>query len=313
MAKVNLILVYPPQRHYNGYGQDKRWIPLGLASLAAYVNQQNKDIEITCIDLFRFDLKTSIKEIISKIKDDCVNVVGFEVFTEQRINAFSLCEALKSYYISTMNKNENYKILTVVGGPHSSIMANQIAENYQYVDFICKGEGEKSLDKIIKAVKNDYYKKLDKIIESDHIDLKCSAHAFDGLKFFEDLTDLNDEAAIIMSRGCTDYCSFCSTTKVWKGYRSRTAYDVYSEMLKYSQNLGIDKFKFHDDACTGDIKEWKKLCMIILKYKHNWTFEITARIDHFDDELIELLKKAGCHTIAVGLESGNEELRKKNE
>ena len=310
---MNIILVYPPRRKYQNYGQDKRWIPLGIASLAAYINKNVQDVNITCLDLFNYSLKEGLAKIIEKIKHDDINIIGYTVFTEQRISTFKIAEALKQYYINTMRTDNSfkYKLINVCGGPHASLLGEQIISNYRYIDYVCKVEGEKSIVKIINAYKNNEFRQLDKIIESEHVDMKNLPHSIEGLEFFDELTDLNQEAAIIMSRGCTDFCSFCSTTKVWKGYRARTAFDTFKEMLKYEQYFGITKFKFHDDACTGDINEWKKLCKIILQYKKQWQYEITARIDHFDNELIDLLQKSGCHTIAVGIESGNDKLRKK--
>lgn len=310
---MNIILVYPPQRKYQNYGQEKRWLPLGIASLAAYINEHCKDVNITCLDLFDYSLKEGMAKIIEHIKHDDINIIGYTVFTEQRMSTFKIAEGLKQYYINTMrlDNSYNYKIINAIGGPHASLLSEQIRDNYRYVDHICKGEGEKSIVKIINAYKEGTFRQLEKILESEHVEMKNLPHAIEGLQFFDELTDLNQEAAIIMSRGCTDFCSFCSTTKVWKGYRARSAFDTFKEMLKYEQYFGITKFKFHDDACTGDIMEWKKLCKLIIEYKKEWQFEITARIDHFDNELIDLLQKSGCHTIAVGIESGNDKLRKK--
>ena len=97
----------------------------------------------------------------------------------------------------------------------------------------------------------------------------------------------------------------------------RTAYlsfDKQTDRPIIQGRRGKEVRVFRAEAYPGlerVIMECKKLCKIILKHKKQWSFEITARIDHFDTELIMLLKKAGCHTIAVGIESGNENLRKK--
>jgi len=53
---MKVILCYPPQRNYQGYGQEKRWLPLGIASLGAYLKKENPDIDIVLLDLFNMEL-----------------------------------------------------------------------------------------------------------------------------------------------------------------------------------------------------------------------------------------------------------------
>jgi len=83
----------------------------------------------------------------------------------------------------------------------------------------------------------------------------------------------------------------------------------FDEMIKYYNRYGITKFKFHDDASTADIQNWKRLCKLLIENKCGYEYEITARADQFDCELIELLSKSGCIRVAIGIESGNENLR----
>lgn len=299
---MKIILCYPPQKIYQGYGQDTRWLPIGIASIGAFLKKNNPDLDIVLLDLFNDNFDKAMQKIIIEIKENKTNIIGFTLMTEQRFSVFDLCKNLKEY---------NKKIVTVVGGSHAFIMTDQIAGNYKFIDHIIRGEGENSFNYLINAYINKQ-KNIERILHFNNIyDLSLIPHAVDGFDLFRELPKF-DEAPIIFGRGCTDYCTFCSTTKFWKGYRSRRAQHVFNEMVIYLQKYNIKYFKFHDDACTVNIEELKILCRLIIDQEFNkiWQFEMTARADQFDNELIELLKKAGCKQIAIGIESGNEELRR---
>ncbi len=297
---MNIILCYPPHRSYEGFGQDNRWLPLGIASLGAYIQREHPNVKINLLYLFDDDFKTAVQKIKRYIQDDDINILGFSCFTEQRFSSLLLAKHFKNY---SFENNINIKI--ILGGAHAFLMSKQLADNYSFIDYIVRGEGEKAFDKIINGTAT-------RIIEPENIkDLNTLPFAIDGFNLFREINieDFIDEAPIISGRGCTDYCSFCSTTKFWKGYRARKAENIFEEMLKYYTFYGTTKFKFHDDSSTADINNWKELCKLICPYK--WKFELTARADQFDDELIYLLKVSGCKNVNLGIESGNAELRNK--
>jgi radical SAM superfamily enzyme YgiQ (UPF0313 family) len=313
---MKIILCYPPKRNYPGYGQEKRWLPLGIASLGAYIKREFPEINIVLLDLFDYTPNAAKEEIIKNIDKTQINIIGYTCFTEQRFSVWELAEAIKLDSILF-----NLNIVNVVGGAHAFLAADQIIRHYSsFIDVVIKGEGEKAWEKLINDIySGDAWKG---IYESENIqDLDSLPHSIDGFDLFANVPkEIEAEAPIVFSRGCTDYCSFCSTTKFWKGYRSRTAENVFQEMLKYYSRYGTKKFKFHDDASTADIENWKKLCRKIIDFHKNiiensgrnpsWEYEITARADQFDDELIDLLSLSGCKKVALGIESGNEALRK---
>lgn len=287
----NVILVYPPQRRYPGYGQGTEWFPVGLASLAA-----NLDRECIVLDLFKYNFDDAFDEIKKHLKDDCINFIGFTMMTEQRMSVVDLCEKLKNPFLVDCDTK------LIVGGPHASIMYSQILDNYKFIDYVVKGEGEEALKYIVDEVPKT------RLITKERVD--CLDHlkpAFDGLKYFKTKLEIK-EAPVVFSRGCTNYCTFCSTNKTWGGYRSRSAFNIYSEMLKYNYHYKTTYFKFHDDSATANRSELMRLCGM-LKGK-GFQFEMTCRIDQFDEKLIKSLKMAGLVKVGVGLESGSEKLRK---
>jgi p-methyltransferase len=89
-------------------------------------------------------------------------------------------------------------------------------------------------------------------------------------------------------------------------------------MLEWHYIYGANSFKFHDDASTANIGEWKKLCNMMLSNLASrslikadlWKYEITARADQMDNDLIDLLAKTGCKRAAFGIETGSEAILK---
>jgi hypothetical protein len=92
---VNLILVYPPNKNYEGYGQDRAWFPLGIAYLASYVEKYYEgEINIICLDCFDKSIEESVKLIDSYCQDGEINIVGCTMLTEQRFGALDLLKIL---------------------------------------------------------------------------------------------------------------------------------------------------------------------------------------------------------------------------
>ena len=319
--KTKIILAYPPYIQYPGYGQPKRWLPLGITYIGACLDSYFKkeiadgDLEVILLDLFSYNFGTSVDLIKKLVKPDERVLVSFTCMTEQRMSVFIMARLLKQAMPD---------IQIAIGGPHATLMYEQISQTYGDIDYILLGEGEMSFIGLARAIMgyddlvyvSTHEKTHTKILPSMPVkELSSLPHAINGLKLFRNIEHkLEAEAPMIFSRGCTASCAFCSTTKFWKGYRSRTAEDVFSEMLEWHYIYGANTFKFHDDASTANIEEWKKLCRMMLDSKTSnalikagmWQYEITARADQMDNELTDLLAKSGCKRVAFGLETGSE-------
>jgi anaerobic magnesium-protoporphyrin IX monomethyl ester cyclase len=330
-VKTKIILAFPPFVQYSGYGQPKRWLPLGITYIGACLDSyfkkeiKNGSLEVILLDLFDYNFGTSVDLIKSFVNPDEKVIVGFTCLTEQRMSVFIMARLLKQAIPD---------VQIAIGGPHATLMYEQIAQTYKDVDYILLGEGEGTFADLtwglLNASEHDgFINGIPGLIVTKNPpvkiprytikDISSLPHAINGLKLFRNIDhSLEAEAPIIFSRGCTASCRFCSTTKFWKGYRSRTADDVFSEMLEWHYIYGANSFKFHDDASTANMEEWKKLCHMMLNHKVSsaliksglWKYEITARADQVDDELIELLYRTGCKRVAFGFESGSTDILK---
>ncbi|NLB74998.1 MAG: radical SAM protein, partial [Crenarchaeota archaeon] len=111
------------------------------------------------------------------------------------------------------------------------------------------------------------------------------------------------------SRGCVQWCDFCSTVRMFgRGYRVRSAKRVVDEMEMLHNKYGQSQFTFYDDAFTINRKHTITLCQDILDRKLKVEWDCETRVDAVDKELLEIMYKAGCITVWFGVESGSEKI-----
>jgi len=109
--------------------------------------------------------------------------------------------------------------------------------------------------------------------------------------------------SIMSARGCYwNKCAFCQHRYTYRGkYRPRDMSFVIDDMEKLSR-LGIKYFSFCDEAVPP--VRLRELAKGILDRNLQVIWEAYARVEkNFDKELAELLYKAGCRSLAFGLES----------
>ncbi len=82
--------------------------------------------------------------------------------------------------------------------------------------------------------------------------------------------------------------------------------EEFEEAIK----LGIHEFLIYDDTFTVNANRVKKICNLVIERKMDIGFDIRARVDTINEELLSLLKKAGCRGIHYGIEAGTEKVLK---
>jgi anaerobic magnesium-protoporphyrin IX monomethyl ester cyclase len=113
-------------------------------------------------------------------------------------------------------------------------------------------------------------------------------------------------AGVYASYGCPYTCSFCITGEL--GTSMRPAANVIEE-LRTLASLGIREL-FFQDQCFGCAPRagWEQLLDAMIAEDLGlgwWTF---TRVDVIDRELLRRMKRAGCHTLILGVESSSEEI-----
>jgi len=110
------------------------------------------------------------------------------------------------------------------------------------------------------------------------------------------------------SRGCAQGCVFCSPVEresVGKRYRWRSPESVVEE-LRLLRRLGANAVYFIDDFFAFSPRRVAELCeaMIRADVTPPWTAQVRAQ--GLDLDLLRLMRRAGCSTLAFGAESGSD-------
>lgn len=304
-----VLLINLPRVEQSGY----RPSPLGLLYLASYLKKQSPKIFVSIID-GAIEGKTAV---IDKIKGMQPDLIGLSVLTPSRHFSIEIAQIAKKYC-------PHSKI--VLGGIHPTLMWQQMMKNYQVIDFIIKGEGEITLFELVSGKKfkeiaglvwrqkttivnnvdRPMIKDLD-IIPFPAWDLinpliypPWGQGVINGINLEKEV-----RVPLIFSRGCMGSCTFCSSWKIWKGYRFRNGKDVADEVEMLGKKFGIKHLVFQDDTLTGSKKEIMIFCREIIKRKINVAIHGTTRVDFVDKQILQLMKKAGFYKLSYGVESGS--------
>lgn len=337
MKKIKkIMLIVPP--HTIPVGSEKRVSPpLGLAYLASTLLQNGYKVLIldSLIEGFeniyikddRLTWGLSWQDIRKKIEVYSPDVVGVScLFTEQRKNAYKLCEVVKDI---------DFSIITVMGGVHPTVMPEETLGN-PYVDYIILGEGEEKFlnllnylneNKNINSIDGVGFKYNGKIIVNPHKDFISN---LDNIPFPAwDLLPMNEYNKInkatrfpvklhpafpvIASRCCPGKCNFCSTHLLWgKKYRTRSSENVIKEIKYLVDNYGIKEIFFWDDNFAHsnkriiDIFEGLKKIGISLP----WSMSNGVALYSLNESFLEKIREYGCYKITFTVESGSKRVLK---
>jgi len=225
-------------------------------------------------------------------------VVGVPVYTRHRHAS-----------LDRLRRAKESGAITVAGGPHVSIMAKQMAAHYDFIDYLVVGDGElawkaicagESMPRIISMrVEN-----LDDLPLPawELIDYRQHSAHGRGIHRGNDLTKI-PRTSVLMGRGCTGACTFCSAWWV-NGKPRMHGKEWMRRHLTLLWEMGVRHLVFWDDSLTQDRRATLGLCDILDEFAFSWTG--TARADEVDEEMAQRLADSGCYLLAFGIESGSQ-------
>lgn len=318
MIQPLIVFINPPITREERFGEMAKHgataPPLGLCYLAAVLRQAG--IKSRIIDALSFEktMEETVKEILSLNP----RYVGITAKTVAIFRAAELASELKKI---------NPDIITILGGTHVTAVPRETMERFPQFDIGVIGEGEniiveliQSLEKsqVLQSVNGLIIRKSDgnlfitgprpPIENLDSIPLP----AWDmvpHLKYYHESATRFSKlplGSVITSRGCPGKCLFCDNSVFGRRFRAHSAHYVI-EMIKYlKSNYGIKSLVFYDDYFVADKKRLKEICLRMIEEKLNLEWVCSARVNAINEEMLLLMKQAGCFQIAYGIESGNQ-------
>ena len=117
------------------------------------------------------------------------------------------------------------------------------------------------------------------------------------------------QVPIMMSRGCTARCAFCSESIYWFKFRKRSPEKIISEIERDLSEYRVDSLAFNDSLLNGDHDLLDKLSTMIIEKGLKFIWGGYARIDKaLTPELLKKMSKAGVVYLSFGLESGSQKV-----
>lgn len=107
------------------------------------------------------------------------------------------------------------------------------------------------------------------------------------------------------SDGCPFACSFCTVGLL--DYVARPVEDVLVE-IKLAKKASAQEIYFQDFLFTAHKKRTLDLCQRLIQEQVNISWCCLSKVNTFDEQVLKAMKRAGCHTIQLGLESGNNQI-----
>lgn len=254
-----------------------------------------------------------IRERISLIIKSNPLIVGFSLITTQ--TAFSI-------WFASMLKESGYKKNIIMGGPQITKFRTSFLKYNPFIDFLIYGEGEDSLYRLIKSLKNEdngfekiprlIYRDGKNIYETKNIQIQSNNFKLVGFPYYDDLDlskYLTPVLPIIASYNCPwKKCKFCAhKTAFCETYKERDTKDIIDEMVFFNKKYGVVHFHFADETIVPQLGE--KIASEISEKNYPFLWMSFARLEEgFSEETLTKLFKGGARVIEWGLESGSNEM-----
>ena len=119
-------------------------------------------------------------------------------------------------------------------------------------------------------------------------------------------------ATMITSRGCMFQCSYCDRSVFKKGFRYNSADYIYEHMKYLREKFGVRHINIYDDLFTANRQRIVELCEKLGRYPLGINFNCAVRVGYTDNDLLKMLKSAGCLMVSLGIESADPEMLAKH-
>jgi radical SAM superfamily enzyme YgiQ (UPF0313 family) len=287
---------------------------LGIGYLSSYLKTQGYDVLL--IDALRDRLQHH--EILKKIKSKNIEIAGITCLSAYYNEVVALSRFLK-----------NNDIRVIIGGVHPTFMPYKTLVDSN-ADYVVCGEGEAALLSLLEnnminagikgiyslsdLTENSLFEKTDAVQNLDDIpfpDWKQMPPGIYPRAPHGAFAKRFPIGLITSSRGCPYSCKFCSSPNFYgKKIRFRSPENVVNEIKYLIENFNVKEIQFEDDNITMNKAHIEKICNLIIEnnIKINWSCPNGIRADRIDEDMIKLMRKAGCYYCALGIESGNEDI-----
>jgi radical SAM superfamily enzyme YgiQ (UPF0313 family) len=313
-----MLLINPVNRIYGG--MLNRYVPLLVPMTLGYLASGMLENGFT-VRLYDEKLEkitaASLDEIVAGLPTPYI--FGISVITAQAARAYQLARLFK----------ERYPDATVIlGGYHPTALPEE-ALSIKAVDFVVRGEGERALVELYRALRegaqdfshikgisfrkdNSLYHTADMPLTADLDTLPdFPYHLFSDLLQRARSRQTYDWGCIVTSRGCPYRCTYCSQRMLTgASYRFRSTEKVIAELNFLVETFKVRQVFFMDDDLLVNKPRIQDLCEHLYEggLAKKCVFSLQTRAVNFNPDIARLLKKAGFTSVSLGMEVGTNRL-----
>ncbi|MHB8875088.1 MAG: B12-binding domain-containing radical SAM protein [Myxococcaceae bacterium] len=288
-----------------------RMAPTGILQLAAWLDGKGHTTFVhDCLGPYAPKGLEKNAELVLATDPD---MVGFSTTTSAFLDAYEM-----AVYI----KKKRPHVKTVFGAVHVSAIGAPLMHHYPAIDYLCVGEGEGLVGDLAdgvapKDIGNLVYRDGEQVIANPR---RARMVKLDDIPFpaYSKLAGFPRDyylplfsyvkrygATMITSRGCPYTCSYCDRTVFERLYKYNSPEYVWEHMRRLRDEFGVHHINFYDDLFTASRKRVIELCEALIEKPLGMDFNCAIRVGHTDDELLAILKKAGCLMVSMGIESAD--------
>jgi radical SAM superfamily enzyme YgiQ (UPF0313 family) len=271
------------------------------------------------------DKKKMRADLVAKVEEYEPDLIALSIIEDVAPLAAELVEAVK-----------HFKIPTLAGGIFPTFAPEQVIA-LDGVDFVCIGEGEDALlelcDKLragedCSGIENLWVKNADGTVVKNHLrplkDIDKNPppdfELFDDRRFYKPMKGKVYRMGLVeTNRGCPFTCNYCNSYSQGKLYKEEQQSFYFRNrdigVIRDEIKLLVDRFKvefiyFPAEVFFAAPKDYLREFAKMYK-EFQVPFFCQNRAEVTDEETSQLLAGMNCHSVALGIEHGNEAFREK--
>ncbi len=209
------------------------------------------------------------------------------------INTFS-AQVFEAYRIADQLRLQG--VLVAMGGLHVSVEPD---EALTHADYVFIGEGERSWATAVEAIASSTSQRVWRAADFPTMEIsRLPTPRYDLLS-----PGHYSRFPVQTTRGCPWRCDFCaSNVMLNEPYRKRPVADVIRDIESVCDLHEHPFIEFADDNTFVDHAWGKELCRALIPFGLKWFTETDISVAD-DPDLLQLMRKARCRQVLIGLES----------
>jgi radical SAM superfamily enzyme YgiQ (UPF0313 family) len=300
------------------------YFPMALVTLGGVLKKLGVGAELWDFDLYFKRVKNATEAGFRKLLRQGIRGMGAEVF-----GISSICSNFPmALWIAREIKAYRPDSLIILGGPQPSSVPREILENFEFVDVVVAGEGELTLEEMVKAgfdrerlagipgvaVRSEggisFNQKRTLVSDMDVFPLPD--YSLINFGDYETHQRTRFRPHIEVGRGCPFTCTFCSTALMWeRDFRVKSPRRILDEMESLHRAYQFTEFDFIHDNFTTSKKFISEFCDFMEEHNtKGFRWEASSRTDCIDVPRLERMHSAGLTTLFFGIESGSKRIQK---